>query len=562
MSYARAAINSPTLDFAPLVEQLIPKLMTAITPLIKQESFSKMVAPITAPEKRKRTNSPDQVSLSSGDETSLSSVVADRKKKKKKTGMAERQISYLNLSSKTYISTMASNVLQWNCNGCKTHYPELKSLMLEKSSFAICLQETHLKPDEIFNLRGYNSVRKDVIPRLRARGGVAIFIKNSIPYQEVPIQSDLQVIAIQIEFPYKMTLCNIYLPDFNWSIDDLLNISSQLPTPFIINGDFNAHNVLWGSGHTDARGRMIETLIEEIDVVLLNTGDGTYLNSRSNNFSAIDLTLCSPQMATRLSWSVMRDVLYSDHHPILIEITSELNPTTNNSKRWRLHQANWFSYAENIHLPPPNGDVNFLVNQISNTIIDTASECIPMSEGHRPRKHVPWWNAEIREAVKEKKRTLNTFKRCPTRENMILFKQSRARARRIIITSKRNSWREYVSSITSQTSNSDVWKKLKKICGNNLSETSPVLVENGQIIREPNEIPDVLGRHFQEISSDDNYDLTFMQSRRNLEIPLDFSENNTSVYNSPLTIEEMENALSSLPVSIIFKEIYKVPLMK
>ncbi|KAJ8962102.1 hypothetical protein NQ318_018056 [Aromia moschata] len=130
-----------------------------------------------------------------------------------------------------------------------------------------------------------------------------------------------------------MTLCNIYLPDFNRSIDDFLNISSQLSTPFIINGDFNAYNVLWSSGHTDARGRMIETLIEDIDVVLLNTGDGTYLNSRSNNFSAIDLTLCSPQMATRLSWSVMRDVLYSDHHPILIEITSEFNPTTNNSLR-------------------------------------------------------------------------------------------------------------------------------------------------------------------------------------------------------------------------------------
>ncbi|KAG5873325.1 hypothetical protein JTB14_005305 [Gonioctena quinquepunctata] len=54
------------------------------------------------------------------------------------------------------------NIIQWNCNGCKTHYGELKIILAEKSPFCICLQESHFRPGEPFNLRGYNSFRKDI----------------------------------------------------------------------------------------------------------------------------------------------------------------------------------------------------------------------------------------------------------------------------------------------------------------------------------------------------------------------------------------------------------------
>lgn len=167
------------------------------------------------------------------------------------------------------------NILQWNCNGCKNNYCHLKTIILEKSPFCICLQETHFKPDESFTLRGYSVFRKDVIPNQRARGGVGIFIRDTIPATPIPLQTDMQAIAIQINFPLNFVICNIYLPEFDWNRNELINLIQQLPKPFLLLGDFNSHNPIWGSSNLDTRGRIIEEVINELDLVVLNTGEGT-----------------------------------------------------------------------------------------------------------------------------------------------------------------------------------------------------------------------------------------------------------------------------------------------
>lgn len=51
---------------------------------------------------------------------------------------------------------------------------------------------------------------------------------------------------------------------------DIEHIIQQLPTPFILLGDFNAHSPIWGSIKTDARGKEIETLLEKDNIALLN----------------------------------------------------------------------------------------------------------------------------------------------------------------------------------------------------------------------------------------------------------------------------------------------------
>ena len=212
-----------------------------------------------------------------------------------------------------------ASIIQWNCNGCKTHYCELKEILVQNSPICVCLQETHFKVGENFSLRGYKCSRKDVIHDLRARGGVAIYTKENIPITPIPVQTELQAVAIRTEFPVKMTICNIYLPNFDWEIQDWRDIVAQLPRPYIIMGDFNAHNPLWGSERLDTRGRIIEDLIDELELIILNTGEGTYLNSRSNSFSAIDLTLCSPEIAHIFEWKRLGGQLYTDHFPILIK---------------------------------------------------------------------------------------------------------------------------------------------------------------------------------------------------------------------------------------------------
>nr|CAH7715973.1 unnamed protein product [Callosobruchus chinensis] len=132
-----------------------------------------------------------------------------------------------------------------------------------------------------------------------------------------------EAVAVSIESPIKITICSLYLPDGNWHIGQLNDLISNLPRPYVLLGDFNAHSPLWGSTRRDMRGRTIESLIETTDVTLLNTGQPTHFDVRSGGTSAIDLSLCSTNLAHRLTWNTLDDLSFSDHFPIIVSTDVE-----------------------------------------------------------------------------------------------------------------------------------------------------------------------------------------------------------------------------------------------
>ena len=215
-------------------------------------------------------------------------------------------------------------------------------------------------------------------------------------------------------------------------------------------GDFNAHNPLWGSGHVDQRGRVIENLLDDPDLVLMNTGSPTYFNARSRDFSYIDLTILYSTLATRYTWRALEDLYGSDHFPIVI--------TTDTPKvdqvypaRWLSSKADWPSFESSLIVPTLSEDNSANVDEITTRILAAAECSIPQSKSNARKKSVPWWNREIQELVRNKKTAFNRFKRFPSEENLIVFKKARALARRRILESKRSSWQHYVSGISSGT---------------------------------------------------------------------------------------------------------------
>ena len=90
---------------------------------------------------------------------------------------------------------------------------------------------------------------------------------------------------------------------------------------------------------------------------------------------------------------------------------------------------------------------------------------IPQSSTVPRKLRKPWWNGEYEEAPKQRKKTLNQFKRNPSHENLTNYKIEYARARRVIRRNMRNSWREYVSQLNNRTLVNTIWKMIKKIPG-------------------------------------------------------------------------------------------------
>jgi exonuclease III len=167
------------------------------------------------------------------------------------------------MNSKNTINTISINnsninFLQWNVNGFFNRLNEIKILINTQDPNIICLQETNFTHKSLPNIKGFQVFTKNRISCSRASGGVAIFTDTSYPAQEIPIISHLEVIAIRLKAKENLTICNIYLPNLtNFNLNDIQDIINQLPAPFFLLGDFNSHNSLWGSQHTDDRGRII-----------------------------------------------------------------------------------------------------------------------------------------------------------------------------------------------------------------------------------------------------------------------------------------------------------------
>ncbi|GBN62334.1 hypothetical protein AVEN_31967-1, partial [Araneus ventricosus] len=169
----------------------------------------------------------------------------------------------------------------------------------------IGLQETFLTSNIPLKLRGYNSVRKDAASGTNHSGGVCILTSNLYPSSPLPLHTSLQAVAVQVHARTLVTVCSVYLPPHDVIGHHVLNnLIEQLPTPFLLLGDFNGHSALWGSDVTNTRGRQIEQLISNNCLCLLNNNEKAYFHEPTRTFHSLDLAICSPALMPLLDFTV------------------------------------------------------------------------------------------------------------------------------------------------------------------------------------------------------------------------------------------------------------------
>lgn len=209
-------------------------------------------------------------------------------------------------------------IVQWNLNGFYRHLPELQILIAKFQPNFICLQETHLTPDKGGNIKGYTAHRKDRLTEQKASGGVAIYTNDTTYAENITLNTEIEAVAIKTFVPEPVTLCNIYLPpEHQTSQAEIELLLQQLPKPLIICGDFNAHNILWGSTKNTTRGNIIANSLEHY--ILLNNGEPTHFSAKNGTFSSIDLTFCDPRLFLKFSWYTLPYLFSGSHFPIIIE---------------------------------------------------------------------------------------------------------------------------------------------------------------------------------------------------------------------------------------------------
>ena len=89
-------------------------------------------------------------------------------------------------------------------------------------------------------------------------------------------------------------------------------------------------------------------MVDNNAISLLNDGSFTYHNVYTNCKSAIDLSLCSSNIFLDFTWGVDDYLNGSDHFPIYIRINE--NQPSAVSPKWKLDEANWGKYSQDVNL--------------------------------------------------------------------------------------------------------------------------------------------------------------------------------------------------------------------
>ncbi|GFS97072.1 putative RNA-directed DNA polymerase from transposon X-element [Trichonephila clavipes] len=389
-----------------------------------------------------------------------------------------------------------TSFISWNCRGLRTRLDDLKSIISTYQPACVALQETFLKRTMTMRVRGYNCLRRDVDGDTSPTGGVCLFTSNLYPSTVVTLHTSLQAVAVRIHIHSLVTACCVYLPPNDVVPQvDLNQLVCQLPAPFILLGDFNGHSPLWGHDDTNSRGRQLEQLISDHCLCLLNNDEKTYFHAPTRTFHSLDLAICTPSLLPLLNFEVDQDLHNSDHFPLLV---SHVNGTgvRNCPPTYRFLCADWDTFtrlAVITGIMVQDGTINDAVLNVTEAIRNAADAAIPKTSNFSRKLCKPWWNSACQQAKKEQRKRWGIFRRYPTTDNLIAFKRAKALARKIRRQSQRESWIQYVSSITSSTTSQQLWRKVKTANGLYRDFSIPILETSTAIYSSPVDVANVIG---------------------------------------------------------------------
>lgn len=382
-----------------------------------------------------------------------------------------------------------------------------------------------------------------------------IGIKNFVPSFEIKLQTDLEVIAVQIfSKPKNITVCNIYIPpSLNDAVEQLEKVIKQLPkdNPLLLLGDFNAHHALWDSPQNNARGEKLYELIEGRSMILLNESVPTFVCDLNGQTSTLDLSVTTSDLLGEFIWSTFKNTLGSDHYPILM-FASALCTMREKKPKWIIDDSKWVEFENNLKLPDIDitKDINYINNSIVEAFTRIATNTFKLSSSKIVQKrYKAWWSKDCERAIKEKNKMFRIFKAHPIMQNQINYQRAKAKSRYEVKMAKRSFKYSYLKSINERSTLSQVWNKVKFLKTNRYKETPIILqLENVKhTLQEPVEVANELAYQFAKTSSILFHKEPFVYHMVEKEfLNLNFETDSQYLYNQPFSMRELELAISQI----------------
>ena len=286
---------------------------------------------------------------------------------------------------------MQISVCHININSIIKHKDELLARFSKYD--VISVNETNLKRERPFSLKGYNIYRNDRVGK--AGGGVLLAVKQHIKCTEIfnkTVEKN-EIISIQISTQSlkSISITSIYVPptakiylDF---FQELFNANNNC----IIVGDLNAALQPSGSRKTNKRGRQLQDLINEGFINCIDDDSATF--EQNDYEEKLDWILASQPLHSFISNVKTHPSLgiLNGHKPLTFDIPIGLQPKPPSPRlSYNFKAAKWALYRNTVNeqlkvwddtrcLTSPS-DIEEYSSFITNSITLATQKAIPTSK--------------------------------------------------------------------------------------------------------------------------------------------------------------------------------------
>ncbi|GIX81102.1 uncharacterized protein CDAR_410601 [Caerostris darwini] len=232
--------------------------------------------------------------------------------------------------------------------------------------------------------------------------------------------------------------------------------------PFIILGDFNVKSRVWGQRDFDHRGSTLLSFCHLLHLTIENYPDSPPSYSSSRRDSWVDLLL-TKNLSYNIALEVRDEIINSDHNLFFIEY-SLLNTEFHSTSKINIKTIDWLSIKPKIHkiivsnldtnnlsIKELNSRLEDIQNQIFNSTAKKHSNIQPSNRSKR--RSAIWWTREFQYARSRTRALRRLFQkeRDPVLRNMkkVTFSKSQANYKKLILSTKRKKFKEFINSITS-----------------------------------------------------------------------------------------------------------------
>lgn len=348
-------------------------------------------------------------------------------------------------------------IIQWNCRGIRSKINELKYFLSVTKPHIVCLNETNLHDFDDYRLSIPDFLT--IEPSRREDGrGVAILIQKNLVFSPIFIDnhfrnSPIEVVGVKLSISdLDLSIFTLYIsPSFNVSQSQLNRVTtliSNCNSQILINGDFNAHNILWGSQNSNLRGDFLVNATDFHNLILLDCNKPTYFGPNSQ--STLDLTFTSPQLTSSCSWDTYNDLLQSDHCPTITTISLGRNLDRTFVPPIFPKEVDPESFTRKFEkkVSPYNENISSNDNYKSffNSLVFAAS-FTPKNSKKNIATPCPWWNLNCSKAVAQRRLAFTKLKRNCSRENFDNWKRVCSKTKEILAENKQLGWKNFCSSL-------------------------------------------------------------------------------------------------------------------